>query len=516
MVSLLSGSLALRVKKQLIMVMGAQRSGTTALFRSLAHDRSLTSFHESAEDALYYLYRLRPVRETAPILNAAPGTVLLKPITETLDRSLEELKTEYANYALKFVWIYRDPVNVLHSMSRKGWLPCALDGEPGAGTWVARNQLALRFQKDHPAAIAIVRYEDLVSDPKIFRSLCKSLDVDGAPVFREDRGSGRSDLPLSVQRAIEAATGATLRALDSVRTFRPGRLHRWKSAAMAKLWRPALRSTSATVSSPSSEWKKNVAAAQPTLPANLEGLIFWLDAGRLSPHKGRIQHAEESGPLRLQALADGQPPFCIPFLNGQSALFFPTSKATERQLGEHGLLRFVVPATGKCPLMDDSFSVWALIKPHIPPEPHQRQERTIVARIHSGDANAEFILEWDRALRASRAILRTNDRYDSVATEPSSHPHQHWRMIYFQLQDGDDSQLLISADGIESVAPLTGPAASLQSPPEPGWTIELGGSEAEPGALFYGAIAEVILFGRRLRRTEQFAIAGYLKQKYQL
>ena len=250
MVSLLSGSLALRVKKQLIMVMGAQRSGTTALFRSLAHDRALTSFHESAEDALYYLYRLRPVREIAPILNAAPGAVLLKPITETLDRSLEELKTEYANYALKFVWIYRDPVNVLHSMSRKGWLPCALEGEPGAGTWVARNQLALRFQKDHPAAIAIVRYEDLVSDPKIFGSLCKSLDVNGAPVFREDRGSGRSDLPLAVQRAIEAATGTTLRALDSARTFRPGRLQRWKSAARAKLSRPAKRSTSATVSSP--------------------------------------------------------------------------------------------------------------------------------------------------------------------------------------------------------------------------------------------------------------------------
>ena len=516
MVSLLSGSLALRVKKQLIMVMGAQRSGTTALFRSLALDRALTSFHESAEDALYYLYRLRPVRETAPILNAATGAVLLKPITETLDRSLEELKTEYANYALKFVWIYRDPVNVLHSMSRKGWLPCALEGEPGAGTWVARNQLALRFQKDDPAAIAIVRYEDLLSDPKIFGSLCKSLGVHGTPVFREDRGSGRSDLPLAVQRAIEAATEATLRELDSARTFRPGRLQRWKSAARAKLSRPAKRSRPATVSSPPPEWKESVAAAQPKLPANLEGLLFWLDAGRLSPHKGRIQQAEESGPLRLRALPDGQSPFCIPFLNGQSALFFPTTKATERQLGEHGLLRFVVPATGKCPLVDDSFSVCALIKPHIPPEPHRRQGRTVAVRIHSGDANAEFILEWDRALQASRAIFRTNNRYGSVATERSSHPHQQWRMIYFQLQDGNDSQLLISADGIESIASLTAPAAPLQFPPEPGWTIELGGSEADPGALFYGAIAEVILFGRRLIRTEQFAIAGYLKQKYRL
>ena len=505
------------VKKRLIMVMGTQRSGTTALFRSLAHDRALTSFHESAEDALYYLYRLRPVRETAAILNAAPGAVLLKPITETIDRSLEDLKTEYANYALKFVWIYRDPVNVLHSMSRKGWLPRALEGEPGAVTWVARNQLALRFQKDHPGAIAIVRYEDLVSDPTIFGSLCKSLDVNGAPVFREDRGSGRSELPLAIQRAIEAATGATLQALDCARTFRPGRLQRWKSAARAKLVRPAKRSTSATVSSAPQEWKENVAAAEPTLPTDLEGLLFWLDAGRLSPHKGRIQQAEESGPLRLRALADGQSPFCMPFLNDQSALFFPTSKATERLLGENGLLRFVVPATGKCPLVSNSFSVCVLIKPHIPREPHPRQERTVVVRVHSEGVNAEFILEWDRALRASRAILRTRDRYGSVTTERNSHPHQQWRMIYFQLQeDGEDSQLFISADGIESIAPLTAPAGPLQSPPEPDWTIELGGSRADPGALFYGAIAEVILFGRRLTRTEQFAIARYVKQKYQL
>ncbi len=503
-------------KKQLIMVMGVQRSGTTALFKSLAHDRALTSFHESADDTIYYLYRLRPVRETAPILNAAPGAVLLKPITETFDRSLEDLQTEYAKYALTFVWIYRDPVNVLHSMSRKGWLPHALEGEAGAGTWVARNHLALRFQKNHPAAIAIVRYENLISDPKIFASLCKSLGVNGRPVFREDRGNGRSHLPLPVQRAIDAATCSTLRALDSARTFKPGRLQDWKSAARAKLSRPAKRSTSAIIPSPPPEWKENVAAAQATPPAELKGLLFWLDAGRLSPFKGRILQAEESGPLRLRALADGQPPFCIPFLNGKPALFFPTSKATERLLGERGLLRFVVPAKGKCPLVGDSFSVSALIKPHIPPEPHRRQGRIVVVRIHSGDAEAEFILEWDRAHSSSRAIFRGNNRYGSIATERSSHPHQKWRMIHFQLQDGNDSQLLISADGVESTAPLTARTIPLQPPRATDWTIELGGSEADPGALFYGAIAEVILFGRRLTQTEQFAIAGYLKQKYQL
>ena len=402
-------------------------------------------------------------------------------------------------------------------MSRKGWLPCALEGEPGAGTWVARNQLALRFQKDHPAGIAIVRYEDLVSDPKIFGSLCKSLGVHGTPVFREDRGSGRSDLPLLCPASDRGRhrgdiAGARFRAQFQARSiYNVGNLLRGQNSRGPRSGRRQPQSRRRRPNGKRASQLPNQ-RFRPTWRACFFGSTRAVCLRTRDASSKRKRAAR----FACAALADGQSPFCIPFLNGQSALFFPASKATERLLGEHGLLRFVVPATGKCPLVGDSFSVCALIKPHIPPKPHRRQERTVVVRIHSGDANAEFILEWDRALRASRAILRTNDRYGSVATERSSHPHQQWRMIYFQLQDGNDSQLLISADGIESIASLTAPAAPLQFPPEPGWTIELGGSEADPGALFYGAIAEVILFGRRLIRTEQFAIAGYLKQKYRL
>jgi hypothetical protein len=48
---------------ELIMVMGVQRSGTTALFHSLATDKTLTVLPEDIDSAFYYQFRLRPVTE---------------------------------------------------------------------------------------------------------------------------------------------------------------------------------------------------------------------------------------------------------------------------------------------------------------------------------------------------------------------------------------------------------------------------------------------------------------------
>lgn len=516
MASVLPTSPLFRMKKKLIMVMGVQRSGTTALFKSLARDPALTSFHESADDSMYYLYRLRPLEQIAPVLDAAPGAILLKPITETFYRSLEDLRAEYSEYALQFVWIYRDPINVLLSMSRKGWLSFGLEGEHGAGNWVARNRLALRFQKEHPAEIAIVRYEDLICDAQVFHSLCESLGINGIPKFRNDRGNGRRDLSPAVQGAIQEVTRETLRALDHARTFKPRPFRQLKAVAAAKLSRPAKRSAPVDCAGSPSEWQESVLTSSPKPASELDGLFFWLDADRLSPTDGRIREAEEHGPLSLRAAADCQPPFCFPFLNGQSALFFPTSKAPERLRGDRGLLRFLVPATETGPFVCGPFSVVALIKPHIPTETCPGQTRVVALRIRSEALGAEFTLEWDRELRASRAILKMGDQFSSVVTERGSHPHQHWRTIYFHLQEGCNPQLLISADGVQRIAPLAQLAGPRRSQSQSDWIIELGGSESDPDALFYGAIAEVIMVERDLSKTEQFAIASYVKQKYRL
>ena len=327
------------------MVMGVQRSGTTALFKSLARDSALTSFDERVDDSIYYLYRLRPLREIAPHLDAASGPVLLKPITETVHRSFEDLRDEYSAYALQFIWIYRDPINVLRSMSRKGWFPFGSEGKNGPEKWVARNLLALRYQKKCPAEILIVRYEDLICDPRVFRSLCESLGVNGVPTFRGDQGSGWRDVPAAVQGAIRDITSPTLRALDSARTFRARPLRKLRAFASTKL--AGLAKGPAPINSGDAldEWKQGVVTAAPKPASDFAGLFFWLDAGQLSAPNSRIREVQERGPLCLRAVADGQPPFWLPFLNRQPALFFPTSKAPERLRGDRGLLRLPGPGT---------------------------------------------------------------------------------------------------------------------------------------------------------------------------
>src|SRR5207302_9873114 len=107
---------------ELIMVMGVQRSGTSALFDSLATDRTLSSFPEDIDSAFYYNFLLRPVKVLAPLIERVAGRILLKPITETGIRSLAEVAEEYRSYALRFVWIYRVPVNFVASMRRLRWI----------------------------------------------------------------------------------------------------------------------------------------------------------------------------------------------------------------------------------------------------------------------------------------------------------------------------------------------------------------------------------------------------------
>src|SRR5207302_11515617 len=76
---------------ELIMVMGAQRSGTNVLFSSLATDRTLCSFPDDIDSAFYCNFLLRPLREHAALVERAPARILLHPITDSVMRSLAEL-----------------------------------------------------------------------------------------------------------------------------------------------------------------------------------------------------------------------------------------------------------------------------------------------------------------------------------------------------------------------------------------------------------------------------------------
>src|SRR5437764_7523635 len=139
---------------ELIMVMGVQRSGTNTLFSSLAGDKTVAAFPEDIDSAFYSQFRLRPLSDLAPLIERAGGRILLKPISETFVRSLAEVAGEFRAYRLRFVWIYRDPVNVLHSMQREKWIPSRdIDQPAQLLAWRKRNQYALEFQRQAPAQI---------------------------------------------------------------------------------------------------------------------------------------------------------------------------------------------------------------------------------------------------------------------------------------------------------------------------------------------------------------------------
>lgn len=222
--------------KRVIIIMGVQRSGTTALFETLATDLGLTAYHEHPDNALYYDYYLRPEPEIRAILQAAPGAVLLKPVKESNKRGVEAVFEEYAAYDLRIVWLYRDPVNVIHSWVCKGWTTQA-NAIPVALEWVARNQAMLEVMAAFQDRLIIVRYEDLLQEAAVLERLKSSLGLTGQSTLRTDSNAGRTNVPERLQALIDQITGRTLALLDQARTLRPGAADdQGSSSSLAALW----------------------------------------------------------------------------------------------------------------------------------------------------------------------------------------------------------------------------------------------------------------------------------------
>lgn len=370
-------------KKKLIMVMGVQRSGTTAVFNSLARDKNLTALNESVDNAIYFKYWLRPVEKIAPILDTASGAVLLKPLSETFHRTIEMVRAEFERYKVRFVWIYRDPVNVIFSMHQKGWLRQSdVDRAVHIEEWIRRNRLALTFQEKNPAEIAPVRYEDFSADPAVFQALCDWLDVAGEPLFRPDRRQGRRQISVRAQQKIDAATGPILGALDTARTFRPRAFRRWRRALATSLTRPSGKWSAAkrprAIAGVETSWHPDGSHIAAAVPSSMESLHCWIDAGK-KPHRGdRLADFAESGPYQLRAGTDSHPPFHIPYLNGKHALYFPFEKAALRQKGPPGIVSFGEAGDWRFLFDGTPFSILALFKPALPKRATCEQERAAV------------------------------------------------------------------------------------------------------------------------------------------
>lgn len=162
---------------RLLLVMGVQRSGTTALAESIAQDPSLYFENEKAEGDFYADFLLRPKADVARLLELIHGRVLLKPLSETYRRSVDDVLDEYSEYSPRLAWIFRDPIDVWQSW-RHTFGTREEELEAWINDWNARNRSALESLRGlHASAIRIVSYEDLLVKSEVFVWLCQFLQV---------------------------------------------------------------------------------------------------------------------------------------------------------------------------------------------------------------------------------------------------------------------------------------------------------------------------------------------------
>ena len=87
-------------------------------------------------------------------------------------------------------------------------------------------------------------------------------------------------------------------------------------------------------------------------------------------------------------------------------------------------------------------------------------------------------------------------------------------MITIQRAEGAKGQFSISANGI--LGDSINFAEGFSSHPGEGCVLELGGFTAEPAELFYGKVAEIIIFKGALGSDDSSAITRYLTEKHRL
>ncbi len=86
-------------------------------------------------------------------------------------------------------------------------------------------------------------------------------------------------------------------------------------------------------------------------------------------------------------------------------------------------------------------------------------------------------------------------------------------MIIAQRTEGPNGQFSISANGIPGDS--INFADSFPSHRAEEYVLELGGFTAEPAELFYGKVAEIIIFKGALGEDDKSAITRYLTERYQ-
>ena len=201
---------------RLVMIIGFQRSGTNALFDSLAADHRVLAFNEHSDNEIYQNFYLKPEAEIRKLLQQSP-VVLLKPISETKRRSVSDVIREYADYDLKIIHIHRDPVNTYHSTS----ILWPTTPEEFVETWNKRNASIFEIPGDQKKNVVFVKYEDMVLDPEVFYSAARFAGIRGRYRFHPDSHGGQKNVSKDIAERIEMGTRLMWLRLEEARTFLP-------------------------------------------------------------------------------------------------------------------------------------------------------------------------------------------------------------------------------------------------------------------------------------------------------
>jgi hypothetical protein len=201
---------------RLVMIIGFQRSGTNALFDSLAAAREIVAFNEDTDSAVFENFFLRPEPEIRGLLHQAK-TVLLKPISETKRRSITELLREYEDYDVKIIHIHRDPVNTFYSTSVL-WPTTA---EEFIEIWNSRNSSIFEIPEEEKKNVVFVKYEDMILDPEVFYQAARFAGIRGKYRFHEDSHAGEKNVSREIAVRIEEGTRDVWLRLEQARTFLP-------------------------------------------------------------------------------------------------------------------------------------------------------------------------------------------------------------------------------------------------------------------------------------------------------
>jgi len=210
----------------LIFIMGVQRSGTNALFRSL-RGGAVAAYNEAHTSAVFESMLLRPEPEVRDVLSNHHGPVLIKAISEIKRRSLADVFDAYSAYDLKVVWIYRDPVNCYASHIER-WTEFRGRESAFVESWCARNRLVLDMLPSHGDRIVLVRYRDLIEDIQLIKNVGNFLGIRGRYRFRTDSNKGREVLSETRVRTLIEGTQEVWDELQELRSFAPSPSSVWR------------------------------------------------------------------------------------------------------------------------------------------------------------------------------------------------------------------------------------------------------------------------------------------------